>query len=225
MTETPSSPQIMSLCSGLGFLSLQVSVVSQKVVEKRLLVFNTGIEAAFGLILWRAGTDALQRGSHQPLPCSCQLSLVLAAYQDFSSSLPPAVIYESRLEESGASHFAMGWLNGDVTLQQPLKGVSSKIRELGEQCDGQRGEPPPKKLELKSPRKDLGWVRFEMWITQHCWDSAGTSLPSTCLTLVHQQPWHPTCPESKEHFSLPSSQAFSNSCCNNAELPSLCFAV
>lgn len=146
ITETPSSPQITSLGSGLHFLPPQDTVVSQKVVEKHLLVLNTGIEAAFGLILWRAGTDALQGGSHQPLPCSCQLSSVLAAYQDFSSSLPPSVIYESRLEESGMSHLATAGLNGDVILQQPPRGVSSKRRELGEGCDGERGEPPPKDL-------------------------------------------------------------------------------
>lgn len=74
----------------------------------QLAVLGTGIKAAFGLILWRARTDALQGGSHQPLPCICQLSIVLAAYRDFSCSLPPTLIYESRLEESGTSHLATG---------------------------------------------------------------------------------------------------------------------
>ena len=68
----------------------------------------TGMKAAFGLIFWRESTDALQRGSHQSLPCICQLSITLAAYWDFCSSLPPALIYESRLEESGTSHLATG---------------------------------------------------------------------------------------------------------------------
>lgn len=72
------------------------------------MVLNTGITAAFGLILRRGRTDALQRCNHQPLPCICQLSIILAAYWDFACSLPPALIYEGGLEESGTSPVAAG---------------------------------------------------------------------------------------------------------------------
>lgn len=110
-------------------------------MEKHLLVFNTRTEAAFGLILWRAGTDALQRGSHQPLPCSCQLSLVLAAYQDFSSSLPPAVIYESRLEESGVSSLHRGVAKWRCNLAAVTEGCEQQNKRIR---GAKEGNLPPK---------------------------------------------------------------------------------
>lgn len=77
----------------------------EKGVEKQLALLNTGIKAAFGLSLCR---DALHRDSHQPLPCICQLSVIQPAYRDFSCSLPPTLIYERSLEESGTSHLPTG---------------------------------------------------------------------------------------------------------------------